>query len=150
MISSSLLQEFIDWVEDGCFLSLSENFVVARKRSTASEIPIKTIIEHAKPEPRARTNSDVDEIRLPPSTSAPSSPPRLNDHGFFQRLLAEEVVPALDFADHAICRALWMSLGHLGVEMEPLSPAEASAEQSCPLVPRQKVAYSLKLEVSAC
>lgn len=110
---------------------------------------------HSKRTDRVRSDSDLDDITPPQKAHSDSysSPPST---AFFHRLVREDIAPALDFADVRLCAALRMALGHLGVEMEPLSSLSVSSPNSpvtpgtpkCPLVPSEPVRFSIKLEVS--
>ncbi|VDD74988.1 unnamed protein product [Mesocestoides corti] len=143
-------QEFIDWVDGGCYINWCDNASLrgAKRQSIG--------VTFAGLQSRQRTESDVGDITLPspPQASSPPGttflpppPPSPKEQAFFWRVVDEDVTPALDFADSAISKSLWISLSHLGVDMEPLSASDTPLDECCPLVPSHNVKFSLKLLV---
>lgn len=174
-VAEEQFQEFVDWVEGGCCVTWPEDFCATADLHSCSLVNI-THISHKYDEStgkshgnqsayRARNDSDVDNILLPHKqypcpNSAPTLPPApqppSKQLAFFHRLVKEDIAPTLEFADRRICKALRMALGHLGVEIEPLTSLSicdpngpvAKETPKCPLVPCEPVRFRIKLETT--
>ncbi|KAM7540523.1 hypothetical protein Aperf_G00000021225 [Anoplocephala perfoliata] len=156
--------EFLDWVDGGCCIAWPGIDSNDKKQECTTSLNISYIpVEghdtgsdkgQSERTDIVRTSSDVDVATLPQvahSDSRSSPPPST---AFFHRLVREDIAPALDFADVRLCAALRLALGHLGVEIEPLSSLSISSPNSpvapgtpkCPLVPSEPVRFRIKLE----
>lgn len=140
---SKYYKEFVDWVDGGCWLSLSGN---------AS--PTSSLLVYREISSRSRSQSggsdvidgDSDSLLVPLSSTTPSK--TVLEHAFMLRLDVEDISPCLDFADKKICSALRSALPSLSLEMEPLEVKSPGVHQHCPLMSGQKCAFRLVVEVS--
>ncbi|VDO04936.1 unnamed protein product [Rodentolepis nana] len=174
-VAEEQFQEFVDWVEGGCCVTWPDEFSATADLQSCSLKNI-THTSHEYDEStgenhddqstyRARSDSDISDIlpphkQYPDSNSAPTLPPApqppSKQLAFFHRLVKEDIAPALEFADERICKVLRVALGHLGVEIEPLTSLSicdpngpvAKGTPKCPLVPCEPVRFRIKLETT--
>ncbi|VDK87912.1 unnamed protein product, partial [Dibothriocephalus latus] len=136
-------QEFVDWVDGGCWLSLSEDASRTSSLLVLREVPLRSRSQSAGSDV---VDGDADSL-LVPLNSATSNKTSV-EHAFMLRLDVEDVSPCLDFADKKICSALRSALPSLSVEIEPLEGKSPGVKQHCPLMTGQNCAFRLLVEVT--
>ncbi|KAL7062091.1 hypothetical protein AAHC03_01268 [Spirometra sp. Aus1] len=139
---SKYYKEFVDWVDGGCWLSLSQDASRTSSLLIFREVPSRNRSHSGGSD---IFDADADSLLVPLNSSMPNKTSR--EHAFMLRLDVEDISPCLDFADKNICSALRSALPSLSLEMEPLEVKSPGANHHCPLMSGQKCAFRLLVEV---